>query len=68
MAEVAGHLGDVGFMEGGDHLGIHDHEFIDDQVRDQGADFVFFETDRKPLLLIDLASGLCLHRSVHRLV
>ncbi len=35
MAEVAGHLGDVGLMEGGDNLGIHDHEFIDDQVRDQ---------------------------------
>jgi hypothetical protein len=37
MAEVAGHLGDVGRIEDGDHLGIHDHEFIDNEVRDQRA-------------------------------
>ena len=58
MAEVADHLGDVGFMEGGDHLRVHDHDLIDDQVRDQRTDVMFFETDREPLLLIDLATAL----------
>ena len=38
MAEVAGHLGDVRFIEGGDYLRVHDHELIDDEVRDERAD------------------------------
>ncbi len=42
MAEVAGHLGDVGFIEGRGHLRVHDHEFIDDQVRDERAYFMLF--------------------------
>ena len=58
MAEVAGHLGDVGRIEDGDHLGIHDHEFIDNEVRDQRADIVLLKEDREPLLLIDLAAAL----------
>ena len=39
------------FIEGGDHLGIHDHEFIDNEVRDQRADIVLPEEDREPLPL-----------------
>lgn len=50
--EVAEHLRYMGFVEGGDDLGIDDDGIVDDEVGDQGAYELFAVVDWMLLLLI----------------
>ena len=45
--EVAKHLGEMAFVEGGDDLGIDDDEIIDNEVGDQGTDVLAVVTDEE---------------------
>lgn len=51
-AEVAEHLGGVVFVEGSDNLGIDDHGFVDDEIRNEVADELFVVVDGVLLLLL----------------
>lgn len=57
--EVAEHLGDVGFVESTDHLGIDDDCVIDNEIGDEGANEVFVVMNGMLLLLIAHKALFC---------
>ena len=50
--EIAEHLGDMGVSERGDDLGIDQNALIDEEVRNESADFLSFIVDGVLLLLL----------------
>lgn len=56
--KVAHHLGQMGFGERACHLGIHDHQTIDQQIRHQGVHKLTVIQNIKTALLFDGVSTL----------
>ena len=56
--EVTDHLGDVGFVEGRDHLRVNNDRLIHDQVGNKLADLLLLIENPELLLLLDAMAAL----------
>lgn len=55
--EVAGHLGDVRVAEGARDFRVYNHEVVNDEVGDKGADALAFVVNRERFLLFDAVAA-----------